>query len=336
MSDASEKPFEATPHRIVKAKREGNVARASELAANLSFVAAVLALVAAAPLLGAVARNALTAFRSGAAPSSSLLIVAFALLPAGAAAAAGILGCALQSGGLTITPIEPKLERLDPVQGVKRILSRETFAHSMRAVLAFSCAAVAMSPCIAWTASALLQASTLPSAAAAVWSGARAVAGAACAVGFIFAIAEYAAARRLWLRKLRMSFDERKREAKEEEGDAIARGRRRALHRALVRGGMRRLRDAAFVVANPQHIAVALEYRPPRVSVPRVLVRAADATALRVRSMADAYAIPVVENVWLARSLYRDGREGEPIPHVHYVAVAEVVSALLRAKEIAR
>ena len=125
-----------------------------------------------------------------------------------------------------------------------------------------------MAPFIAWTASALLHAASLRSAAALTWNGARDASAAACTIGLIFAVAEYAAARRQWLRKLRMSFDERKREAKEEEGDAVARGRRRALHRALLRSGMQRLRDAAFVVTNPQHVAVALEYRPPEIGVP--------------------------------------------------------------------
>ena len=245
-----------------------------------------------------------------------------------------MLGCVLQSGGLTVTAIGMKLERLDPVQGLKRILSFETLAHSARAALAFASLTVAMAPFVGWTASALLHAWSPPGAAATAWEGACEVAASACGVGLIFAIAEYAAARRLWLRKLRMSFEERKREAKEEEGDATARGRRRALHRSLLRSGMRRLHDAAFVVANPQHVAVALEYRPPRIGVPRVVVRAADETAARVREIARAYSIPVVENIWLARALYRDGREGEPIPRVHYVAVAEVVTALLRAKEI--
>jgi flagellar biosynthesis protein FlhB len=152
-------------------------------------------------------------------------------------------------------------------------------------------------------------------------------------VGFAFAIAEYGAARAAWLRKLRMSFEERKREVKEEEGDASARGRRRALHRTLLRSGMRRLKDASFVVANPEHVAVALEYNPPRVCVPRVLVRAADAAAAVVRATAVRYGVPIVENVWLARALYRDGRAGEPIPHPLYVAVAEIVVALHRAQE---
>jgi flagellar biosynthesis protein FlhB len=334
MNETAEKPFEATPRRISKALREGNVARSSEPAANLSFAAAALSVAAIAPIFGGVAGTAIAACTSGNAQPSSALIPACALVVVAAAAAGATIGGCLQTGGLHLTPVMLKLERLDPAAGIKRILSLETLAHSLRSSVAFACASLAMTPFVAATAVALMRAATPSEAAAAAWTGAREVAAVACAVGFGFAFAEYGAARRAWLRKLRMSFEERKRETKEEEGDATARGRRRALHRALLRGGMQRLKDAAFVIANPQHVAVALEYRPPAVPVPRVLVRAADAVALRVRAIAASQKIPVVENVWLARALYRDARAGEPIPPAHYVAVAEIVTALLRVKEL--
>ncbi|HYL26367.1 MAG TPA: EscU/YscU/HrcU family type III secretion system export apparatus switch protein, partial [Candidatus Nitrosotalea sp.] len=92
-------------------------------------------------------------------------------------------------------------------------------------------------------------------------------------------------------------------------------------------------KDAAFVIVNPSHIAVGLEYAPPRVAVPRVLVRAADEAAMRVRAIAASRRIPLVENALLARALYRDCRTGEAIPQRHYVAVAEVVAALLRVEK---
>jgi len=336
MSDVSEKPFEATPHRIAKAKREGHVVRSSEFAANLSFAAGGLSVVAIAPVLGGIASASL-AQRDFARPVDSprgeigsMLILAAALVPIGAAALAGCFASFVQSGGLTVVGVAPKLERLNPVEGIKRLLSGETLAHSLRASLAFACAIAAMAPVVAWGCTALLRSSTLGGVAAVTWIAAREVAAAALGVGLFFAIAEYGAARNAWLGKLRMSFEERKREAKEEEGDATARGRRRALHRSLLRSGFSRLKDAAFIVANPIHVAVALEYRPPKVPVPRVLVRAADAAAIRVRAIAERCCIPIVENVALARALYRDGRTGEAIPHLHYVAVAEVVAALLR------
>jgi flagellar biosynthesis protein FlhB len=332
VNDSSEKPLEATAARIRRARREGDVARSNELGANLAFAAGTFTLFVLMPNLVAVACSAIGAAIAGRAGLSAALVAALALVPIAASAVAGTLGSLLQTGGLHFVSIVPKLERLNPIAGIKRMASRETLAHSTRAALAFACATAAMAPFVGWFAVALMRAPPLAAVVGETWASARHALFAASAVGFAFAIAEYGAARAAWLRKLRMSFEERKREVKEEEGDASARGRRRALHRALLRGGMRRLADASFVVVNPEHVAVALEYRPPRVSVPCVLVRAADAAAALVRATAVRYGVPIVENVWLARALYRDGRPGEPIPHPLYVAVAEVVVALGRAQ----
>ena len=99
------------------------------------------------------------------------------------------------------------------------------------------------------------------------------------------------------------------------------RGRRRAAHRALVRGSIARLSEATFVVANPQHVAIALEYRPPAVAVPRVLVRALidDGAQLR-QARARALGIPIVEDVQLARTLLATCEIDEPIPRACYLA----------------
>ncbi len=333
MNDSSEKPFEPTAARIRKARREGDVARSNELGANFAFAAGALTLFALMPKLAAVACSAVAAAIAGHAGVSGALIVALALGPIAASAIAGTSGALLQTGGLRFVSIAPKPERLNLVAGIKRVASRETLAHATRAALAFVCATAAMAPFVGWCAVALLRAPPLAAVVGETWASARHALFAASAVGFAFAIVEYGAARVVWLRKLRMSFDERKREVREEEGDASARGRRRALHRAVLRGGMRRLKDAAFVVVNPEHVAVALEYRPPRVAVPCILVRAADDAAALVRVTAARYGIPIVENVWLARALYRDGRAGKPIPHPLYVAVAEIVVALDRARQ---
>lgn len=335
MSDASERPFEATPRRLAKARSEGNIARSSELGANLSFAAAALSVVAIVPRLGELAGSVIaTALAGSAIPQASAALLAVALTPVAAAVATGVVASLVQNAGVVVVPVAPKFDRLNPLEGVKRVLSRETFSHSLRATAAFLCALSAIVPIIASSAASLLQAGHPLIAAAGAWSCAREVAAAAVGVGLCFSVGEYAAARNAWLRRLRMSLDDRKREAKEEEGDAVVRGRRRALHRALLRSGIERTKDATFVVANPTHVSIALEYRPPAIAVPRVLVRAIDAGAQRVRRIAEARGIPVVEDPLLARSLYRDGREGEPIPHAHYVAVAEVVAALLRLKEI--
>jgi flagellar biosynthesis protein FlhB len=147
----------------------------------------------------------------------------------------------------------------------------------------------------------------------------------------VFSLADYALARRRWLRGLRMSFAELKRDAKENEGDPQAKAGRKAIHRSIVRGAISRTREASLVVVNPTHVAVALRYAPPAVPVPEILVRALDEGAQRVKRIAREAGIPIVEDVALARLLYAEGEPGRAIPPQTYVAVAQVIAALARS-----
>lgn len=333
--DSGEKTFDAPPSRIAKARREGNLPRAQEFSANLAFVAAALGVCAIAGPFGALAKEALRqATRGTFAVGAGVAIAALALVPAALAAASGVAGAFLQSGGLVLVALSVKFERMQPMEGLKRMVSREALTHGLRALVAFVLASAAMLPVLRDLASAGAVALSAQSVALIAWSGAQRVVWAAAAVGLLFAIGEYGVARRAWLRKLRMSLAELKRELKESDGDPLARGRRKALHRNLIRGALAKVKDAAFVVVNPTHIAIALEYRPPDVPVPTVLVRASDEMALRVREMATEHRVPIIENVPLARALYRDGAVGQPIAYEQYVAVAEIVAALIKSGAI--
>lgn len=329
---AQEKQFEPTPSHIERAKREGDVARSQELGNAAAFGAALLATVAILAPLAAALRAALFSAAQGSFNRAALAnAAALMLVPLGAAAAAAIGANIVQSGGLRLTPVSMKAERLAPGEQLKRMFSREAAVTAARASIAFICAAVAIVPAFAGIYAAALNAGGAGGVASAAWSGALHAAIAACAVGAVFASADYGVQLAAWRKRLRMSFEELKRDQKESDGDPLARSRRRALHRQISRGSLRRVRDAAFIVTNPTHIAIALEYRPPGVPVPRVLVRAADQAAARVRELAAAHRIPLVENVPLARRLYALAKPGEYIPQETYVAIAEIVAALAKA-----
>ncbi len=329
---AGERQFDATPQRIARALRDGNVARAQEFGANAAVAGAVVATLAVAPRIGGAARAAMVAAAHGDAPLGDFAaILGLALVPMACAAAAAACAGIVQSGGIRVVAVVPKLERIDPLAGLKRICSRETLAQILRASIAFAVAALVVWPVARGVLGAALGRSGVLAGASIAWNGAFHVVFATMAIGALFAAGEYATARRTWLRKLRMTYEEFKREIKERDGDPLLRGRRKALHRAMARGSLGRVREAAFVIANPTHVAIALDYRPPQVPVPTVLVRALDEAALRVRELAAEYGVPVVENVALARALYRDGAIDRPIPSAHYVAVAEIVAALARA-----
>jgi flagellar biosynthesis protein FlhB len=335
--EQAEKRFDATPSRRERAKREGNAARSHEIASIAGFAAGLLGLMAVMPLLTGAA---MTAVRGSAAaatwqPLPLLVLAASALAPAACAALAGIGVSFAQTGGPRIAPLKLAFAKLAPVPGLKRMFGAEAAVGAARALIAFVAVLAVVVPVGVRTVVAA-SASTSPVAAAGVaLDGMLHACFAAVAIGALFALADYALVRRRWLRSLKMTFDEFKRDAKEQDGDPHAKSRRRQLHRTLARGGIARTREASFVVVNPTHIAIALRYAPPTVPVPEILVRVADAAALDVRALAERAGIPVVENIALARLLWRCGEAGRPIPAESFVAVATAIAALIRAGVLA-
>ncbi len=328
----SEKRFDPTPSRRERARREGNVARSRELFGIGSFAAALTAAALTMPLVAASAATALRAALASPHPvlESATGLVAIAFVPA-VAAAGGTLALAFAQGGIRFAPVTFSLAKLAPLAGLRRSFGGEAAIGAARATVAFVAVTAAIVPFVLPV---LAGAPALGSPRAVAHAAADAAvhAGfAACAVGALFAFADYALVRRRWLHGLRMSLDELKRELRENDGDPHAKSRRRQLHRAIARGGIERVREASFVVVNPTHVAVALRYAPPLVPVPEILVRAVDEVARTVRAIAEREGIPVVEDVALARWLYRSGEAGRPIPAETFVAVAEAVAALMRA-----
>lgn len=329
---AEDKQFEASQSRIERAKREGDVARSQELGNVAAFGTALIATTAIVVPLGQAAQQVIRSAAAGKSDTAALANAAMLMIvPIFAAAAAAVGANVVQSGGLRLAPLSIKPDRLAPAENLKRMFSRESAITAARATIAFVCAGGAIVPAFAAIYASALHAGGLGGVASAAWGGALHTAAVACIVGGVFAGADYGVQLVRWRKRLRMSFEELKRDQKENEGDPLARGRRRALHRQIARGSLRRVKEAAFVLTNPTHIAIALEYRPPEIPVPRVLVRAADDAAARVRELARAYGVPLVENVPLARQLYANAQPGDFIPRESYVAVAEVVAALAKA-----
>jgi flagellar biosynthesis protein FlhB len=333
-TDKAQKNFAATPGRKQKALREGNVARSAEVAGIAAFAGAALTAFAVIPLIGAGTADVLRALARRpdaiALPSGLIVVFALSLVPACAAAAGATAAGVLQAGGLRLNVPKWQLGRLDPVAGLKRMVGAEAAVGALRALIAFLVVTLALWP----IALAVFARSATLAGPAAFGELALDAAGHACwaaiGAGACFALADYALVRRRWLRELKMTFEEIRRDQKETDGDPGARSRRKAMHRTMVRGSVARTKDASFVVVNPTHIAIAIRYAPPVVAVPEILVRAADDGAATVKQLARRHAIPIVENVALARALYAQGETGRAIPGPTFVAVARVIAELIR------
>lgn len=339
MSDESaEKRFDATPARRERAKREGNAARSHEVASMAGFAGALLGFSLGLPLLANAGIQAVLAAAKHPRTFDPLPVLALGILafvPAAGAAVCGSGASLAQTGGLRVNGLKLAFGKLAPLPGLKRMFGMEALVGAARAGVAFAAVVAVVVP-IAWRSLGAAAAMASPSGAAGV-----AVAGilqacfAAASIGALFAFADFIIVRGRWLRSLKMTFDEFRRDAREQDGDPQAKSRRKQLHRTFVRGGIARTREASFVVVNPTHIAIAIRYAPLALPVPEIIVRAADAVALEVRAMAERERIPVVEDIALARLLWRSGEAGRPIPAESFVAVAYAIAALVRTGVLA-
>lgn len=151
------------------------------------------------------------------------------------------------------------------------------------------------------------------------------------AVLALFAGAEVAVAQWRFHQKLKMTRDEAKREQKEEEGDPMLRGRRRKRARELAKGRIAaEVPKADAVVVNPTHIAVAIRYRKGEGAAPRVIARGKGQAAENIRELARMHGIPIVEDIMLARLLYKRVKVGKAIPAETFRAVAAILAFVYR------
>lgn len=148
------------------------------------------------------------------------------------------------------------------------------------------------------------------------------------------AAADYAWQRHVMEEKMKMTKQEVKDEHKEMEGNPQQKGamRRRAMDISNQRM-MKAVPQADVVVNNPTHIAIALRYTRGRDAAPVVIAKGADLMALRIRRIAKAHGVPQVENVPLARGLYKHVKVGRPVPSKFYRAVAEVLAYVYRLRQ---
>ena len=132
-------------------------------------------------------------------------------------------------------------------------------------------------------------------------------------------------------RQMRMTKQEVKDEYKQLEGDPKVKGRIRELQRRMSQSRMmQKVPQADVIIRNPTHVAVALRYRYREDEAPIVLAMGQDALAARILAVAEQYDITVVENPPLARALYAEAALNQPIPSDLFEAVAEVMVYLYR------
>jgi len=348
--DFGEKTEEATPRKRQEARDEGRVPRSQELSVALLLLGIALVLTSVIPtvghrlmdVMGAGLASAGDPVFSGAGAVHEIQSIGWrtlgtiSLVSCSMAAIALVVNGVQARGVFTSNPLTPKLERISPMANAKRIFGMQSLVELLKALIKVTIVGLAIRSVLGGATFDRLLATAEQS-----------------PVGFLDAVRQYtvrlvltaglsylglAVADYLWqywrfTRDLRMSKEEIKQEMKNSEGDPMLKQRMRSIARSRARQQMMKdVPRADVVIVNPTHRAVAIQYDISKAPAPIVVAMGERKVAERIKAIALAHGVPVVENRPLAIALIKHARVGMIIPVELYLAVAEVLAFVIRQR----
>ena len=345
---AGERTERATPRRREESRKRGQVARSREINTGLGLLATFALLsflggwllagmaeimsrsLGSSGVSGPITRAAGWQIMVGAGWDSLRLIAPFAA----AGVIVGVVASAIQvKPGITPSVLTPRFSVLNPISGAKRLLGPRSLVSIVKDLIK-----VAATGAIAY----VILKDAIPDLMSLMGAGpGRAIALVSeltMRIGFsivavyaFIAVADLLYERWQHERDLRMTRDEVRREAKEQDVNPEIKGQLKRRQREMaVRRMMSAVPDADVVITNPTHFAVALRYAKA-LPAPRVVAKGADNVAFRIISTARENGVAVVQDPPLARSLFASAEVGQFIPADAFGAVAEILAHVYRA-----
>lgn len=241
----------------------------------------------------------------------------------------GVLGNVGQTGlVLSGDSIKPKVERINPWKGAKRTFSPQGAWQAGKVLLKSAVLVAVAWPPLSHTTQAVIAAGRPDVGGVLVDVGGSALAMVrnVALAGLVLGAVDYGISRRKVMKGMRMSKHEIKQESRQSEGDPMLKGEIRSRQLSMSRNRMMTaVADAAVVIVNPTHVAVALKY-DRATGAPTVVAKGKGAIALKIRERAEAAGVPIVRDVPLARTLESACQLGQEIPGELYEAVARLLA----------
>jgi flagellar biosynthetic protein FlhB len=349
--ERTEKP---SAKRVKDARERGQIARSRDLSGAVSLAVVTLALAwFGASMVTAIAMRIATGLTSLAdwahqsvSPmhvidqlwSDAGLLARVSGPPAVVAGLASVAASVAQVGwGWSPKALEVSWERLSPAQGLAKFKPMQAAPETLKAVFGMTVVGLVAYYLVRdfyVRAPGLMGMSAIESARVGwelLWGLLWRVALALVALG----VFDYAFQYWRWFLQLKMTRKDVQDEARQNDGRPEVKSRIRRIQREMARNRMlKAVETATVVVTNPTHFAVALEYRRGEMAAPVVVAKGQDHMAARIREIARKHEVPLVENVSLARALFKSVDIGDAIPADLFGAVAEVLAYLVRLKRV--
>ena len=352
-SSSQDRNLPATERKLQKARDDGQVARSRDLSHLAVLGTGALSLLVLTPVMFNRLRvqvsqqllfDASLASQPGVMLARLQDMVILGLL--GCTIFAAIVGTAavlgtIATGGwvASFKPLTPDFSRLNPITGFARLFTKDKLTDVLKmtfmTVVLVAAASIFLGAGIETVVSLSLQAPSQAIRHLTDWlTGGM---GLLLLVVLLAAMVDVPLQSFLHKSRLKMSHQEVKQEHKESEGNPHMKNKLRSRQREVAQGNsIRAVPKADFVLMNPTHFAVAIQYDEKTMRAPRVISKGADLLAIKIREIAKTNAIPVLESPILARALFANAELDEDIPSSLYTAVAQVLAYVYRLKAAMR
>ena len=344
--DKSEKTEDPSQKKLEEAHQKGDVAKSQEVTHWFMILATAIMFALLAPTtsnallvsLKWIIENAdkIDVSEAGFGPLAIDLMgttITILLLPLGLMAVAGVAANLVQHRPvLSLDPIKPKLSKISPIAGFKRLFSLEALTNFAKGIAKLCVVGVGLFV-VMW--SELDRLDTMMTADPAMLMSifqdlALKLILVTLLIVTIIALADLLYQRNRWWEKQKMTVKEVKDEYKQMEGDPQIKAKIRQIRQERSqRRMMANVPDATVVITNPTHLAVALKYDKD-MAAPVCVAKGMDNVALRIRALAEENKVPIVENPPLARALHQSVDINDTIPTEHFKAVAQVIGYVMR------
>ncbi len=346
MNPSGEKTEKATPRRLIKARREGQFASSHDFVSGLQFTVFVLLIAQTGPSLLSSLKEVtrglfMEAFR-GDLGTATLIGILHEALSRGLSPlmyASGILiftalAFQLSSTGFSfsLTRMLPKPSNFDVFQKLQS-LPQKGLVSAIQAVALVAVFGATIYWIVTQSGERLLMIplSSFQVGLETLRSLIMDLLWKAAALFLLFGFVDFARQKRKFSKQMRMSKQDIRDEAKENEGNPQTKMRIRRLQRDVRRRRMMdEVKTATAVVVNPTHYAVAIRYHHDTMAAPLVVAKGKNYLALRIRARALEFGVPLIENPPLAQALYKSVEVGQHIPPHLYRAVAEILAYIYR------
>ncbi len=351
--DGGEKTEEATPKKLSDARGEGQAPRSQDL----NTAAMLLVLILGVKIFGGFiydriyetysfymnnisdyATNEFTLGRSLNLFTFGLRQVIFTILPISliGVLVAFVVGVKQVKWKITTKPLKPKLSKLNPIKGFKKIFSVDKLMELLKAIVKLTVLVIVVYSYIQdeWGMITNIYQLDVVAAVKLIIETVLDIALRIAIVFLVIAFADWYYQKRKFKKDMRMTKQEVKDEYKNSEGNPEIKGAiRRKMQEASRRRMMQALPEADVVITNPTHLAVALKYDKDTAEAPVVIAKGADFVAERIKEIARENHIEIVENKPVARMLYHNVEIGDEIPPELYQMVAEILAYVYSISE---